>query len=122
MQSASRTALQDVLEGKIGNIDDESGVLRIVRRIIADKVAAKLKQIRTAKRDRFRLARLAGRRTRTSSLSHEFSDGEREDLSDERIFFVAVHGRQNCSWLIWRQPIACPHHGRSPTGRLPTMC
>ncbi len=69
LQSASRTVLQDVLEGKIGNIDDESGVLRIVRRIIADKVAAKLKQIRTAKRDRFRLTRLVNRRREIGAVT-----------------------------------------------------
>ena len=40
LQSGTRTFLEDIVAGKIDRFDDEVGALRILRRIIADKVSA----------------------------------------------------------------------------------
>jgi ECF sigma factor len=45
------------LAGRIDRIDDEDGILTILRRIIADKVSARRAQMRALKRDRTRIRR-----------------------------------------------------------------
>jgi len=57
LQSSIRTFFEDVVEGKIDRIADEDGTLRILRRIIADKVSLRRAQMRALKRDRSRIRR-----------------------------------------------------------------
>ena len=53
----SRAARDRELAGRIDRIDDEDGILTILRRIIADKVSARRAQMRALKRDRTRIRR-----------------------------------------------------------------
>lgn len=57
VQSSIRTYFDDVLAGRIDRIDDEDGILTILRRIIADKVSARRAQMRALKRDRTQIGR-----------------------------------------------------------------
>jgi hypothetical protein len=57
LQSSVHTFLEDVHAGRIDRIDDEDGILTILRRIIADKVSARRAQMRALKRDRTRIRR-----------------------------------------------------------------
>ena len=83
LQSGTRTFLEDIVAGKIDRFDDEVGALRILRRIIADKVSAQRAQMRAIKRDRSRIRRWMGGVVTVLSAWDSTSDDKAPGLGDE---------------------------------------
>ena len=107
LQSGTRTFLEDIVAGKIDRFDDEVGTLRILRRIIADKVSARA-QMRAIKRDRSRIRRWMGEigvvisaRGRTSDLDAAVI-GDGIDLYQSGVPGVEVHliAKENLARLM----------------------
>ena len=78
-----RTFLQEVVEGRIAFITDTSGALRILRRIIADKVSARRAQLQALKRDPSRIAGFMGRALRVASAAVGIVDEQHAHPADD---------------------------------------